>query len=77
VDAHPLHCGADLLVIAHIGANAQRGASGVLDLQVAQVQFCLASRQQSHSGAALGESDGQAFPDSAPRPGYQNRNRLK
>ena len=71
--AHTLHRGAHLLIIAHVGADTQRRASGVLDLQLGQIQLGLAASQQADTRAFRGESDGQALADTTARSGYQDR----
>ena len=65
--AHARHRGADLVRIAHVRADPQRGAPGVLDLQFGQVQFRLAPRQQPHPGARRRKADRQALADSPAR----------
>src|SRR5262249_51865167 len=68
---NPVGGGLHLLEIAHVGANAERVAAGLLDFQFGQVQFGLASREQSDSGAGLRKADREPLPDSPPGAGNQ------
>ena len=61
-----------LFRIAHIGAQAQRRAARLFDLQFGQIEFGLTARQQPHSRTLGRESHSQAFADAAARPGDQN-----
>ena len=69
--AHAIHGRAELLVIADIGADAQRRSAGMLDLEFGGVEFRLAARQQPNPGARLREAQRQALADPAARPRNQ------
>ena len=65
MDAHAIDGRVHLLKIGDIGANAERVAAGVFDLQMRQVQLRLAARQQRHSISGSRKSDRQPFADAA------------
>jgi hypothetical protein len=52
-----------LFVIVNVGAQSQRGAAGVLDFQMAEVELGFTARQEPHECTAGGEADGKTFPD--------------
>ena len=70
--AHAVRRRLHLFQIAHVGADPQRVAAGLLDLQFRQVEFGLAARQQSDPRARLRESHREPFPDSASGAGDQH-----
>src|ERR1019366_10575010 len=61
----------------HVGADAQGVASGVLDFELTQIQFRLAARQQTHTGALGGETDCKAFADTSSGARHQYRDSLE
>ncbi len=71
-DRIALDRGAHLLIIAHIRPDAQRRASGVLDLQFRQVQFGLAACQQAYARTFRRKAYGQTLADTAARAGNQD-----
>src|SRR5581483_4424286 len=69
---HALDRGAQLLAIPDVGAQPQGGASGLLDLQLGQVELGLAAGQEPDAGAGLGETERQPLSDSPAGPGDQD-----
>ena len=65
VDAHAVDGCVDLLEVGDIGANAERVAAGVFDLQVRQVQFGFAARQQRHAISRGRKPDRQPLADAS------------
>jgi len=70
--AHAVHRRTHLLEIAHIGADAQGGAAGVLNFEFGQVQFRLAPGEQTDPRAGRGKPQRQPFAHTAARPGDQD-----
>jgi hypothetical protein len=70
--AHAVDGGAHLLKISDVGANSERCAAGVLDFKSGEVQFGLASGEQSNTRARACKSEGQPFPDPSASACYQN-----
>ena len=69
---HAVYGGADLLEIADIGAESQRRAAGVLNLEFGQIQLRLAARQQAHARAGGGEAQREALADAPAASGDQH-----
>jgi len=63
--AHAAGGGAHLFEVAHVGADAESGAPGVLDFQLGQIQFRLAASQEAYARALGRESYGQPLADAA------------
>ena len=70
-DSHPIHRGRELFQVAHVGAQAQGVAAGLLDFELGEIQFRLAACQQPDTRSGLRESQGQPFSDSASGAGDQ------
>jgi hypothetical protein len=69
---HAIHRGHQLFQVAHVGAQPQGVAAGLLDFELGQVQLRLASGQQPHAGSGLRQSQREPLPDASPRPGDQD-----
>ena len=72
MDAHAIDGGVHLLEVGDVGANAERIAAGVLDLQVRQIQFSLAASQQRHAISGGGKADRQPLADASTGPGDEH-----
>ena len=66
--AHPIHGGADLFEIAHVGAQAQGGATRVFDLELGRVQFRLGARNQTNARAGRAKPKASRLPIPRPAP---------
>ena len=77
VDTGALDGGVHLLEIADVGADAQGGSAGVLDFQVAQIQFGLTARDESDAGALGRESNRKSLADATSRAGNQHGHAVK
>ncbi len=69
---HPIHGGHQLFQVAHVGAQPQGVAAGLLDFELGQVEFRLAPGQQPHAGSGLRQPQRETLTDAPPRPGDQD-----
>lgn len=72
LDPHPVNGSADLLEIPHVGAEPERGAAGMLDLELSQVQLRLTARQKSYARSGGGKAQGQALADASAASGDEH-----
>ena len=67
VDPHTVNAGVHLLIVAHVGADAQSVSTGMFDFELSQIQLGLAARQQPDARALRRKADRQPLPDSPGR----------
>ena len=70
--AQAFHGVSHFVQIAHVRPQLDGYTAGLLNLQLRQVQFGLAARQQPNPGPRFGEAHGQTLADAASRARDQN-----